>query len=120
MYTRELTGREKQAIRRLVKVMCANYDDEDECLPLNGPCYMFFIGFTTSGLCKYFKSAVLPIDPKLERIFTGGVTQGTKPCAFCGRVFPLNGRQDYCSKQCAAESRRRAVARYVRAFRERA
>lgn len=35
MPVRELTGREKQAIRRLVKSSCANYDEEYGCLPLD-------------------------------------------------------------------------------------
>jgi hypothetical protein len=119
MYTRELTGREKQAIRRLVRTMCASFDEEYECLPLDGTCYRFTIAFNTRKLCKYFQSSVLPLDPKLERVFIGGAMPDTKPCAICGRAFTLNGRQTYCSKQCAATGRRRSVARNVKAHRER-
>ncbi len=119
MYTRDLTGREKQAIRRLVRAMCANYDEEYECLPLEGPCYMLCIGFNTSRLCKYFKKCVMPLNPGLERVFSGGAAINTKPCAFCGRAFLLNGRQAYCSKRCATAQRRLSVARNVKALRER-
>ena len=31
---RELTGREKQRIKKLVTSLCANYDKEYGCLPL--------------------------------------------------------------------------------------
>ena len=38
--SRELTREEKRAIRKLVFSLCANYDREYGCLPLDGPCYM--------------------------------------------------------------------------------
>ena len=37
---RELTRDERKTIRRLVTGMCANYDSEYGCLPLDCPCYM--------------------------------------------------------------------------------
>jgi len=120
MQIRELTGRERQAIRRLVKTMCANYDADYGCLPLGGDCYMFYgVAHTNSALCKYFRRAVMPLDRELERIFTGGAAPDTKPCAVCGRAFPLNGRQAYCSEKCAAAGRQKSVAGNVRAYRER-
>ena len=120
MQIRELTGRERQAIRRLVKTMCANHDADYGCLPLDGDCYMFYgVAHTNSALCKYFRRAVMPLAPELERIFAGGVLPDTKPCAVCGKAFPLNGRQAYCSEKCAAVGRRKSVAGNVRAYRER-
>jgi hypothetical protein len=119
MYTRELTGREKQAIRRLVKSECANFDEEYGCLQLDSTCYMFCTAFNTSKLCKYFSASVLPLFPELERVFIGGATPETKACAVCGKSFPLNGRQAYCSKICAAAGRRKSVAQNVRAHRQR-
>lgn len=38
--SRELTREEKAAIRRLVISLCANYDREQGCLPLDCDCYM--------------------------------------------------------------------------------
>lgn len=38
---RELTSREKSRIRKLVTNLCANYDKEYGCLPLDCDCYMF-------------------------------------------------------------------------------
>ena len=58
-HTRELSAKEKRAIRKLVTSTCATYDPEYECLLLEGTCYMFTIAFNTSGLCKYFRDAVL-------------------------------------------------------------
>ena len=37
---RELTREEKRAIHKLVKSLCANYDKDYGCLPLDCPCYM--------------------------------------------------------------------------------
>ena len=66
---RELTGREKQRIKKLITSLCANYDKEYGCLPLNCDCPMFGICYTNSALCRYFRSAVLPTDAKLQAVF---------------------------------------------------
>lgn len=118
MQIRELTGKEKRQIRKLVKVMCANYDGEYGCLPLDSSCFMFGKAYSGGALCKWFRNALMPLDPELERIFTGGIAPDTKPCAICGRSFPLNGRQSYCSEKCAKAGRRKSVARNVKAYRE--
>jgi len=119
MQIRELTGRERQSIRRLVKTMCANYDSDYGCLPLDCECFMFGKAYSGGALCKWFRDAVLPLDAKLVRIFTGGIAPDTKPCSVCGAAFPLNGRQIYCSVKCATVGRRKSVAGNVRAYRER-
>ena len=115
-YTHELTAKEKRAIRKLVTSGCANYDNEYGCLPLDGACYMFTIAFAGSSLCKWFQSAVLPLDPALEAVFTG---KATKSCQRCGRKFPVNGRQAYCSDACAEARRKAATAKRVRKHRTR-
>ena len=67
--SRELTREEKSAIRKLVFSLCANYDREYGCLPLDGPCYM--LGKCWTGTyCRYFRDAVLPNDPVLEAALT--------------------------------------------------
>ena len=119
MQIRELTGREKQAIQRLVKTMCANYCTEHGCLPLYCDCIMFGKAYSSGALCKWFYDAVLPLDAKLERVFSGGIMLDTKPCAICGKAFPLHGRQIYCSDKCTVSGRRKSVAVNVRAYRER-
>ena len=62
---RELTREEKTAIRKLVTRLCANYDRDMGCLPLDCPCYMLEKCWT-GALCRYFREAVLPNDPVLE------------------------------------------------------
>ena len=62
---RELTRTEKAAIRRLVSKWCANYDRDCGCLPLDCECYMFGKCWT-GAYCRYFREAVLPLDPALE------------------------------------------------------
>ena len=113
-YPHELTAKEKRAIRKLVITECANYDSEYECLPLQGICYMFTIGFNTSSLCRYFQISVLPLDPALEAMFAN---RPMKSCKRCGMKFPLNGRQAYCSTACADAARRVATAARVRKHR---
>ena len=111
-YIRELTAKEKRAIRRLVIEECANYDEYySECVALHTDCYMFTIAFNTSSLCKYFKSSVLPLDPALEAVFTG---QAVKPCKQCGRKFPVRGHRAYCSDACAVIARKAGTAARVR------
>jgi len=120
MQMRELTGKERRQISNLVKNMCANYDRDYGCLMLDSDCYMFYgVAYTNSALCKWFRNAVLPLDPELDRLFTGGILPETKPCVICGRAFPLNGRQTYCSNRCAKSGRRKSVARNVKTYRER-
>ena len=64
MDQRELTREERAAIRALVVKRCANYDRGVGCLPLDCECYM--LGKTWTGpLCRYFRAAVLPLDPAL-------------------------------------------------------
>ena len=85
---RELTGREKQRIKKLVTSLCANYDKEYGCLPLDCDCPMLGICFTNSALCRYFRKSVLPEDAGLEAVFT---QISTTHCKQCGKPFPTDG-----------------------------
>jgi hypothetical protein len=113
---RELTRAERAAIRRLVVSQCANHDGESGCLPLDGACYM--LGkWWTGAYCKYFREAVLPIDRVLEAALLGGAApaQETRPCAVCGKAFPVSGKQAYCSAACQrAGNRKKSRARMQR------
>ena len=61
---RELSRDERKGIRKLVTEMCANYDRDYGCLPLDCECYM--LGkWWTGAYCRYFREAVLPLDPVL-------------------------------------------------------
>ena len=88
---RELTRDERKTIRRLVTGMCANYDSEYGCLPLDCPCYMLGKWWTGS-LCRYFRAAVLPLAPVLETSLTGEAAgPEIRRCAVCGRAFIPQG-----------------------------
>ena len=112
---RELTGREKQRIKKLVTSLCANYDKEYGCLPLDCDCPMLGICFTNSALCRYFRKSVLPEDAGLEAVFT---QISTTHCKQCGKPFPTGGKRVYCSQRCAEEARRKQTAARVRKYRE--
>ena len=134
--SRELTRQEKTAIRKLVTKWCANYDKDYGCLPLDCPCYMLGKCWTgaycryfcsavlpldpvlgkcwTGTYCRYFRAAVLPLDPVLERSLTVERITETRPCPVCGRAFLPDGRQRYCSTVCAGTALREQKRAYMR------
>lgn len=111
---RELTRSQRAAIRRLVVGMCANYDHEYGCLPLDCPCYMLHKWWTGS-YCKYFRDAVLPLDTVLQAALTGkGDVLSQKICPVCDAAYlPVTG-QAYCSDACRAAGQREADSRRKR------
>lgn len=113
MDSRELTRQERAAIRKLVTVMCANYDSEYGCLPLDCDCYMLN-KWWTGAYCKYFQQAVLPLDPVLEATLTGRAPPALDACAICGKPFVPEGKQTYCSPACADNARRKRQRGYMR------
>jgi len=120
---RELTREERREIKRLVTEMCANYDRQYGCLPLDyGRCYMID-KYWTGAYCKYFRNAVLPLNPKLEAALLDGkppalpAAAETKPCEICGKPFMGDGRQRYCSDKCVNKARRRSEAGRARKYR---
>ncbi len=104
---RELIRDERTAIRRLVACMCANYDQECGCLPLDCPCYMLN-KWWTGAYCKYFQSAVLPLDSVLKATLTeSNAALSQRICPVCGMVFIPVTSQVYCSEACQQEGNRR-------------
>jgi len=67
-----------------------------------------------TGMCKYFRKAVLPVDPDLEATLTGVNAVDMRTCAFCGEQFPVEGRQAYCSDICAGKAQRKQQREYMR------
>lgn len=107
--SRELTRRERAAIRRLVTELCANYDGMEKlCLPLDCPCYMLH-KWWTGAFCRYFEMAVLPTDPALESAVTGEDTSlKQKICPVCKKAYLPTTSQAYCSDSCRAFARRKS------------
>jgi len=109
-YERELTYKEKQKIKKLVSE-CANYCQEYGCLQLNDACYMLMKCWT-GAYCRYFREAVLPLDPELETALLGGGE--TKTCIICGSEFPAGSKRMYCSSVCASEVQRKRNKEFMR------
>ncbi|MDL2233175.1 cysteine-rich VLP domain-containing protein [Ruminococcaceae bacterium OttesenSCG-928-L11] len=104
---RELTRSELRDTRRLVTTMCANYDHEYGCLPLETGCFMLGKAYAGGALCKYFKAAVLPLNPELEAVFCGQPKAAVRICTACGKnPVPIRGRAKYCVA-CAQKIHRR-------------
>ena len=59
---------------------CANYDKKYGCLPLDCECYMLGKCWT-GAYCRYFREAVLPLDPVLEAALTAALTSAGAPPA---------------------------------------
>ena len=111
---RELTREEKRAIHKLVKSLCANYDKDYGCLPLDCECYMLGKCWT-GAYCRYFREAVLPTNPALEAaLLSDGPAPETRPCPVCGRAFLPDGRTRYCSETCAAVALRKQKRDFMR------
>ncbi len=111
--SRELTRQERTAIKKLVTSMCANYDSYYGCLPLDCECYMLS-KWWTGAYCKYFESAVLPLDPALEAALTGGIMPDTCICPICKKPFIQQGKRAYCSPLCQQEADRRKARQRMR------
>jgi hypothetical protein len=112
--SRELTREEKAAIRRLVTSLCANYDREYGCLPLDCECYMLGKCWT-GAYCRYFWEAVLPTDPALEAALTAeGPAPEMRLCPVCGGPVLPDGRTRYCSAASAGAAHRKQQREHMR------
>ncbi len=114
MKTPYMTAAQLAKVRRLIRTDCQNFDKEHtECYALDegGGCACAqHLSF--SLLCRYFKKAVLPLDPKLEQDLLG--RRGRKTCVRCGEIFtPGSNRAKYCPA-CSEKADRERKARYLR------
>ena len=105
-----ITAKERRIIRSLVINECANYDSKGGCLPKDRPCYMLEAKYS-GKFCQYFESSVLPFDKELEASLN---RKPMKICKQCGKKFPINGKQVYCSDSCKAKGRNAANAAWMR------
>ena len=109
--SRELTRDERAGIRRLATGMCANYDPEYGCLPLECSCYMLGKCWT-GAYCRYFKDVVLPLDSALEAKLTDSAgIASQKICPVCGTAYIPVTNQAYCSEGCRIKGKREADRR---------
>ena len=110
---KRLTKEQMPRVRRLVK-QCCNYDG-GECIALDdgaGCCCVQMISY--SLLCKWFRSAVLPLDPALELSLLGGTP---KRCANGGEAFvPGSNRAKYCPVCGKVHQRKMDAAKHRRNY----
>lgn len=108
----QMTGRQRYRANALIKRLCANYDGGN-CLLLDDdePC-VCVQSISYSLLCKYFRNAVLPAEPKLEAeiLMSGAKTV----CERCGvPIEKHSNRQKYCA-DCARIMYLKNKAKYQR------
>ena len=96
--------RQYRRMRKLVHE-CCNYDNGN-CIALdNGEECVCVQSISYSLLCKWFRSAVLPLDKSLETVLL--FRDELKRCSVCGQPFrPGSNRAKYC-KSCATKVHRR-------------
>ena len=107
----ELTPSQRRRCNRLIKRLCANYDDGN-CLLLDDgePC-VCVQAISYSLLCRYFREAVLPADRELcADLATTADTR--KKCELCGKPFPArSNRAKYCDRCAPYAARHNAAER---------
>lgn len=102
-----LTPGQARSVRNLTK-RCCNYT-QGGCLLLDGVCPQ---AISRSLICRWFRRAVLPEQPKLERAILS--PKHLHRCEVCGRSFlTRSGRAKYC-RECAAKVHRRQKAEAAR------
>lgn len=113
-----LTPSQRKRCNRLIKKLCANYDDGNCLLLDDGETHICPQTISYSLLCKYFRSAVLPAEKEL---YADIFKQRTYHCTECGAAFaPNSNRQKYCAacgkrihrKQKTESERRRRSGRF--------
>ena len=106
-----MTEGQLRRARKLIRRLCANYD-EGNCLALDeGEGCVCVQSISYSLLCKYFRKAVLPAEPLLEADILG--TRFEK-CVSCGvPIIKKGNRKKYCEK-CAQRAYKAQQAEYAR------
>ena len=106
---RELTSKEKRSIKKLVTRLCANYDSEYGCLPLDCDCPMFGICYTNSAMCRYFGNQFCPMTRSCKHHWKASLSA---PVSIAVRNFRLT------ENGCTAPSSVRSLPAVSRMQRE--
>lgn len=102
-----LTSGQLRSVRGLTK-RCCNFSGGD-CLLLAGVCPQYIY---RSLLCRWFRRAVLPQQPKLEQAILS--PKKLRRCAVCGTgILARSGRAKYCPT-CAKNIHRQQKAKSAR------
>ncbi len=103
-----LTPQQTIVIRKAVR-QCCNYS-EGECLLLDdGEGQVCPQAISSTLNCRYFRNAVLPANPKLEKEILG--IRANRRCKICGSYFiGGSGNAKYCARCAAAVHRKQKAA----------
>ena len=102
-----LTPGQARSVRNLTK-RCCNYT-QGGCLLLDGVCPQ---AISRSLICRWFRRAVLPQQPKLEQAILS--PKKLRRCEVCGTsILTRSGRTKYCPA-CAKEVHRQQKAKSAR------
>ena len=104
-----LTPKQSRSVNALVHRECCNYDNGD-CILLD--CIYPQIITYSHIICKWFKTAVLPLDKALYIELTK--PKNTRVCAVCGKTFIKKANKEKYCGQCRLMVRRRKKAEYER------
>lgn len=115
----QMTPAQLKRAKKLIRAECCNYDAQNnECFALDeGDGCVCVQSISYSLLCRWFKEAVLPLDPMLESETLR--LENQKICPRCHSPFvPGSNRQEYC-QDCYKKLRRERKAEYERKRRAR-
>lgn len=108
-----LMPKQSRHVNSLIRKMCCNYDNGNCILLDDGePCVCPQIITYSHIICKWFKSAILPLDKELYFELTKPAN--TVNCAICGKEFVKHGnRAKYCT-DCRKKVLNKQKAAYIR------
>ena len=98
-----LAPEQMRSVRKLVK-RCCNYLNGD-CLPLDGPCPQTI---SRSLICRWFRHAVLPEQPKLEQAILAVCGKGFRARAVRAKYCPICAKDVHRQQKANSASKRRS------------
>lgn len=111
----KLTPQQSRRINALIRRECCNYDNGNCILLDDGePCVCPQIITFSHIICKWCKSAVLPLDKELY--IQLAKPPNTKICAVCGKPFIFKGNKAKYCNSCKVYIRRRKQVQYQQKY----
>ena len=104
-----LTSKQSRSVNALVRRECCNYDNGN-CILLDCTCPQTIT--YSHIICKWFKTAVLPLDKDLYIELMK--PKNTRVCAVCGVEFTASSRKFKYCENCRKIVLRKQKAEYQR------
>lgn len=113
---KEFNNEQCRKIKQLICKTCANHFNGTCCLldvGDNCPCIQII---SCHLMCNYFKKAVLPLNPVLEKELLGYTSKDL--CALCKKPIYITGNKKKYCKECAKLRLQMQKAEYQRKYRK--